>query len=388
MRIGTTAAVIMVGPGGDSPLEQLVVKAQRAAALDLIDLLDEEDIAPIIVAAPALSHHSQENGAGASSWLPKRANVIRDDDPPGAPFHFGRRLADIVTRYGLDQVFYFGGASGPLLQGEMVRVLRRLLDMKRHSPVALTNNRHSSDWVGFTQAQSARGVLAEVDRDNSLAWLLEQEADYDVRVLAALHPSASMDIDTPTDLAVLALHPQTRPHLAGVLQSDIAAPLRRIPLAEVLDIAATSEKQLAIIGRVAPLAWQAFSKATRIWIRVFSEERGMVASGRAARGEARSLLGLMVDRGGPEAFFTDLASLADAAIIDSRVLMSHRGLWPGAAERFASDGFEVGAVQDEWLRAFTRAAVEAPIPVVLGGHGLVSGGLYALAEILAIRRKV
>lgn len=373
----TTAAVVMVGPGGPSPLEQLVIRAQRAAALDLIGLLREEGIVPVIVASPQ-----------GDRWLTPREDVIHDEDPPrapGEPFHFGRRLADIVTRYGLDLALYFGGASAPLLDGEMVRMLVGMLDARRHLLVALTNNRHSSDWVGFTQAQAARDTLVEVDRDNSLAWLLEHRADYDVRVLAALRPSASMDIDTPTDLAVLALHPDIRPHLAEVLRSDAAAPVQRIQLPAVLNIAAQEARQLAIIGRVAPLAWQAISKVTRIWIRVFSEERGMAASGRLARGEARSLLGLMVDRGGPERFFADLAGMADAALIDSRVLMAHRGLWPGAAERFASDTFDVDAVQDPWLRAFTAAAAEAPIPVVLGGHGLVSGGLYALAEILKRR---
>ncbi len=372
----TTAAVIMVGPGGSSNLERLLIRAQRAAALDLVDLLHAEGISPIIVAAPA-----ESNGVPLG-WLPDDVDVICDVDPPGAPFHFGRRLADIITRYKLDQVFYFGGASAPLLDGEMLRLLVRMLDMRRHLPVALTNNRHSSDWLGLTQAQSARQTLDAVDRDNSLAWLLEHEADYDVRVLAALQPSASMDIDTPTDLALLALHPDVRPRLARLLQSAPFAPLHRVQLSALLKVATFEGSQLAIIGRVAPLAWQALSKATRIWIRVFSEERGMVASGRVARGEARSLLGLMLDRGGPEAFFADLAEMADAVLIDSRVLMAHRGIWPGAAERFASDTFASDVVQDPWLRRFTVAAANAPIPVVLGGHGLVSGGLYALAEIL------
>jgi hypothetical protein len=365
-----TAAVVMVGPGGPSSIEQFVASAQRAAARDLVDLLRAEGIAPVIVAAPP------------GDWLPPQEDVIYDADAPGEPFHFGRRLAAIIARYELNQVYYFGGASAPLLDGEMVNMLAGMLNARSHLPVALTNNRHSSDWVGFTQARTVHETLLTVDRDNSLAWLLEHEADYDVRVLAALRPGVSMDIDTPTDLAVLAMHPECRPHLADLLAGDAAAPLRRIPLARVIDVAATPERQLAIIGRVAPLAWQALSKATHIWIRVFSEERGMVASGRVARGEAGSLLGLMMDRSGPAAFFEDLAGFADAAIIDSRVLMAHRGLWPAAAERFASDTFDVQAVQEPWLREFTAAAKEAPMPVVLGGHGLVSGGLYAMAEIL------
>jgi len=37
-------------------------------------------------------------------------------------------------------------------------------------------------------------------------------------------------------------------------------------------------------------------------------------------------------------------------------------------------------VEEPFLREFTRAAVEAPIPVLLGGHSLVFGDLMALIE--------
>ncbi len=367
------AAVIMTGPGGPSSLEQLLSQAQRAATLDLIDMLRGEGVAPAIVATPG------------GDWLPALPGLVRDDDSPGEPFHFGRRLAGLISRYGLSRVLYFGGASAPLLDGETVRTLIETLGEPQPEALAVTNNLHSSDWAGFTQAQGALDTIAEMERDNSLAWLLEHRAGYAVRTVAAGRPSAVMDIDTPADLAVLALHPGLKPRLAEVLCSALAAPIRRIPLPAVLEIAAREESQLALIGRVTPLAWHALSQATRIWIRVFSEERGMVASGRVAQGKVRSLLGVIIERDGPEAFFAALADLADAAIIDSRVLMAHHGRWPSPADRFASDTFDVDAIEDAWLRAFTAAAAAAPIPVVLGGHGLVTGGLYTLAELLEKR---
>jgi len=37
-------------------------------------------------------------------------------------------------------------------------------------------------------------------------------------------------------------------------------------------------------------------------------------------------------------------------------------------------------IHDPWIREFTAAVRDAPIPILLGGHSLVSGGLYALAE--------
>ena len=37
-------------------------------------------------------------------------------------------------------------------------------------------------------------------------------------------------------------------------------------------------------------------------------------------------------------------------------------------------------IADPFVRHFTEAAMQAPIPIVLGGHSLVAGGLYALIE--------
>jgi len=71
----------------------------------------------------------------------------------------------------------------------------------------------------------------------------------------------------------------------------------------------------------------------------------------------------------------------EAVFFDTRVVLAHHRLWPSAADRYASDLGLADRIQDSFLREFTAAAVNAPIPIVLGGHGVVSGGLYALVEI-------
>jgi hypothetical protein len=40
----------------------------------------------------------------------------------------------------------------------------------------------------------------------------------------------------------------------------------------------------------------------------------------------------------------------------------------------------VAAITDPFLRDLTAGALAAPIPVLLGGHALVSGGLMALVQ--------
>jgi hypothetical protein len=72
--------------------------------------------------------------------------------------------------------------------------------------------------------------------------------------------------------------------------------------------------------------------------------------------------------------------LADGAFLDSRVILAHLGLRPSRADRFLSDLGRHEDVEDPFLRELTEGAARAAIPVALGGHSVVSGGLMALIE--------
>jgi hypothetical protein len=377
MNSETIGAVILIGSGGTSRQEQLVYQAIQASVLDLLDVLNMQAISPVIVAGPDLD------------WLPETLRVKRDVDQE--PFHFGRRLAGLIERYDLSPAIYFGAGSTPLLGQDLIDLLHGMLyqsaygkDSRIPAHIALTNNLHSSDWVGISHTAEALPIIRQAERDNSLAWMLQENWVFDVRVLSGMFPASSMDLDTPADLAIVRHHPLCPPHLAEALRDPL---LDRVLVEPIINIAARDASRIALIGRVSPLAWQALNKATQCWIRVFSEERGMVASERIARGEVRSLLNKLLELIGPEAFFNELAQMADAVIIDSRVLMAASGHYPGNADRFASDLFLLDEIDDPWLRAFTAAAAQAPIPVLLGGHSVVAGGLYALADMITERRK-
>ena len=77
----------------------------------------------------------------------------------------------------------------------------------------------------------------------------------------------------------------------------------------------------------------------------------------------------------------ELAGLGDAVVLDSRVLMAARAgsadaaAWPPEEERFASDFGDAPRIETPWLRELTEAAATASVPVLLGGHALVSDGL-------------
>lgn len=366
-----SAAIIMIGDPQGSPIERLMRDAQRAATHDLVAMLSQYWEHPTILSSPDLTW-----------WTGDR--VILETDPTTQPFHFGERLATLITTHQLDTVLYFGGGSAPLLDANTLNMLVGLLESAGEgrvpSHITLTNNRHSSDWLGLTHAQGVLTLIQAAARDNMLAWALGESGQYDVRVLSGIRPATSLDLDTPTDLAIVRQHPDCAPHLKQFLDSTA---LDAIPIQPILRVLATEGSQVLIAGRVAPLAWQALNKVTRCWIRVFAEERGMVASERLQRGEVRSVLGALLREQGMAGFFRTLASLSDAAMIDSRVLMADAlGELPSVADRYNSDLFQVDAIENSWLREFTQAAAEAPIPVLLGGHSVVAGGLYVLAELL------
>ena len=105
----------------------------------------------------------------------------------------------------------------------------------------------------------------------------------------------------------------------------------------------------------------------------------MAAAGRGH--QARSLLGFLLDELGPERFFERLAELGDAVVLDTRVLEAHAGVSPSREDRFQSDLAAPAAIREPFLRSLTEAAIRAPVPVLLGGHSLVSGGLMLLNDI-------
>lgn len=354
---------------GPSPAEQLVEAARRAAALDVLDrlvatgrfgrrLVVTDD--PLLQAALATSAVTLE--------------------PSGAAFHFGRRLAALATAYGCRDLLYLGAGSGPLTPTEEWLAL---IDSLAGGSACCANNFLSADYVAFTPAAEALARIQPPETDNDLSWRLVHAAGL-TKVTRPRSIGGEVDIDTPTDVALLTLVADLlSPRLSAVAQTASAI----IPgFDRVLTALANPEARLLVTGRINATAWSQLERATMRYTRLVSEERGMRASGRLARGEIRSLLGLMLEAVGPVRFFEALTELCDVALIDTRVLFAHLRRDPSAADRFASDCLSASVIADPVVRAFTEAAAQAPIPVLLGGHSLVSGGLWIVAHYLQQRR--
>ena len=234
---------------------------------------------------------------------------------------------------------------------------------------ALTNNRYSADIVALTCALEGLAGVPELPGDNALPRWLAETAGYEVTDLRGRWRLA-IDIDGPLD-AILAG--------VAVAGDDAPAAAVRSRLEQIRTVVADPHAELLVAGRTsaATLGWLERHTASRT--RALVEERGL----RTTRPDQRppsSVLGVLLERDGVASFGPTLARLADAALVDTRVLLAHRlgadeRAWPGAEDRFASDLLLPDRIVDPWLRDLTRSALEASIPVLLGGHTLVGPGV-------------
>jgi len=339
----------------------MIAAARRAATLDTLER--------------ALS-----TGAFAHAVLVADAPDGLEALPPGVrldldagPFHFGRRLAAVVERLDLRSVVYFSGGSVPLLTAQDFAGIAQ--ELGRGEGKVVSNNYYSADLVGFSPVEALRRIdLPAID--NPLARLLAEQAGLTTHTLPR-SVATQFDIDAPAELAILTLVGGAGPRLQTLLDGwrlDVSLYRRILPLFIV------STAQVLVAGRSSSRVWRYLERETACRVRFFAEERGMQAEGRIEGGEARSLVGFYLAAVGTQRFFATMAELADAAFLDSRVILAHLGLQPSRADRFLSDLGRYEEIEDSFLRELTEGAARAAIPVALGGHSVVSGGLMALIE--------
>jgi len=338
---------------------------------------------------------------------------------PPDEFTFGERLAAalrltataVLGEAGEERPSYAYGGRGPAGSGDMDgdraamgQVIQGLIvlgsgsiplarpsDLRRFVEVAagpgghaLANNRYSADVVAVSRAADLAG-LPPLPADNALPRWLDERAGVAVADLRSRW-RLGVDIDSPLDLILL------RDSAARNLRA--AAPLVGERLAALADVTSNRRAELLVAGRVSAstLAWLERGVACRV--RALVEERGLRAASALAQSGGvansrppRSILGELLNRDGPGSLAATVAQLADAAVIDTRVLLAHRldsndRAWPEPEDRYASDLLLPGSIADPWLRDLTASAtMAAPAgPILLGGHTLVNGGLRLLAE--------
>jgi CTP:molybdopterin cytidylyltransferase MocA len=349
--------VVFLGGRGGTTVEEAVETARRAAALDSIET--------------ALS-----TGAYAGAIIATAAPDALTQVPPGVevegdagPFHFGQRLLELVRRHRLEALVYLGGGALPLLTADEWAAIAVALERREG---AIVNNAHSSDMVALRPAAALEAV-APPARDNALARALAQEAGLPVHELPRTL-STTFDIDSPADLAVLKLTGYAPGRRLTACLDSFAADLS--PYRRLLPLLTDASRQLFVAGRVGSHVWRFLERETACRVRLLAEERGLQALGL----RATSLLGLYAEAAGLEELMAVLPRLGDGAVLDTRPLLAHWRAPASRADRFLSDLGCPDGIGEPRLRRLTVLARAAPIPVLLGGHSLVTGGLMALAR--------
>ncbi len=378
----------------ERPLTALLSEARRALAEDHVERFLRAGADRVVRVAGRGA--TQPETDASRPWKAGAADRARPGLPPPRFVRagsFGEALARVVRDEHVEGCVVLGDGAVPRLHA--VDAERLVRAARSDGPIALTNNRFSSDVCAVPHAETLLRLPA-LPSDNALPRWLEEVAGYAVRDMAA-RDRLALDLDTPLDLALLALAPDARPSLRRLAATSSI----RVPRVDALRaVAADPRRELLVFGRSSSgtLAW--LERHVRCRVRFLAEERGLRASSPLAMGgpeptaprpagetqparPPRATLGRLLDREGPDALPRIVAELADAAILDARVLLADRmgpdeDAWPAPEDRFASDLLASEAIADPWLRSLTAAVASAPIPILLGGHTLVGPGVRLL----------
>lgn len=377
------ALLVFEGDRPVSPVEEWLADAREAVVLDNLEKaarVETIDRRVLVTNRRRLADEAARLGLAEVIWEESDDAEYSAGKGLASPqrkdpwdYHLGRALAAVVLELGLANVIYFGGGACPLVTEEELYEIGRRLKEEKH--LVLTNNPFSADLIAFSPG-NAIGRIELPEADNPLPMLLHNQAGLRLMQLPRTL-GINFDIDTPTDLMVLAVHPGV-----GVRTREVLSllPLELARFEKAKELLLNREAQALIYGRVGAPLFGYLDEKTRCRLRLISEERGMKSSGRDERGDVVSILGLFWQNTSPHRFFSALADLADVAFLDTRVVFAHLFGRVKRSDRFYSDLGLPDKIEDHRVRLFTEAALAAPIPVILGGHSLVTGGLWALLD--------
>ena len=349
----------------------------------ILHAVPESSAGPLERAFAEDRRHNADRQARGFAALGATVEIIetRRGGPP-----FGERLRGLARDHGLARS---GDGAGLVVMGSGSIPLARRTDRAMFVAAAggsvgsqptgdpvtlLSNNWFSADILAIPAGIDIRG-LPDLAADNGVPrWAADRGIEVrDLRDRWRLQ----VDLDSPLDTVLAASA------AAGLATAD-DRPGRHVSsvLERARAVAADPAAEFLIAGRTssATLRWVERNTASRT--RALIEERGMKTALRAQR-PPQSALGLLLDVEGPDALGALVEKLADAAVVDTRVLMAHHfgraeAAWPGAEDRFASDLLLPDQIRDPWLRALTTSAAGSRVPILLGGHTLVGPGLRLL----------
>jgi len=342
-----------------------VKKTREAMVFDLIMKLNSIELIDRIVI-------SSNDGDFLDAVKGTDPRIIPDKFHSGKRFNFGEWLSKRIQKYNPQSVFYWGGGASPFITRELLESF--CASISSGKDILYTNNFFSADWVAFTPAKALLEITPP-PMDNNLAYYLWQDMALRSIYIA---PSVEIigDVDTPIDLLVLKVHPNTPSYTAKYLKT-LNIDLRRLDRFISL---LPERNRIFLSGRVGSSLFKYLDSRSPCKYRIISEERGMRSSGRLKRGEVRSFLGEMIQELGLDRVFRFIEETNNGAVIDSRVIFAHICKRVNITDRFYSDLGIPEKIEDPFAREFTERVINSHIPILTGGHSLILGGLWALVS--------
>jgi len=366
------AVLVFEGGVPSGTVNEQMQPVRRAACLDTLEILTglSEYYEPIILATnyPDLAEQA----------APLGVQIVTT--PREGSFHLGEWLLRLTQPLPQEAILYLSGAGSPLLSREEFIAIAE--DLTQNEKIVLTNNVQSSDIVGWRPRQALEQIELPV-KDNSLGFLLRKDAGLP-RKLLPHSVGVHFDIDTPADILILK---QTKIGGQRMQKAVAAIPWDSSNYQRMWDLYASRSEtvpRLWMSGRIGGPVMQHINTYIVTRLRVVSEERGMQSMG--SESSVCSFVGSYLEHLGTKAFFDYLEKVADVALIDTRPLQAHFRVTPNDNDRFSSDLLQWQDIQEPWLREFTQGAAECRIPVLLGGHTLILGGIWAFVDALRAAR--
>ncbi|GEM_PF-1563736 len=362
-RAEKTAILVATGVYGVSYPESLLNEALIANTLDLLQITKDVPMVDLQV----LLTNSKKLIEKTTQDFPAVEIERTEDD-----FHFGTHLLKIIEAYHIENLVYFGGGSGVLLDAEDANGIINLI--VKNDNISVSNNFYSTDFFGVSPASKLlHSSLPE--KDNRLGWV-SRDAGFQPKELVR-SAKTQIDMDSPGDLISLKLaktgHQRLDHYLSSLKMNDST-------IREILPQLTDSTCRLIIAGRIGASTWSYLEKNAACHIDLYSEGRGSYATRKNGE-NIPSLLGNVFEKRGAYGGLKALLGRGTALILDTRLIFNYKGSWPTRRERFWSDLLYPSKLKTGYLKDLTETSINYPKPIVLGGHSLTSGVLYHLADI-------
>ena len=286
-------------------------------------------------------------------------------------FNFGKYLLKIINKYSLDKIFYFGAGSCYFLNTDELKFISENTLQGQF----ISNNPISSDFISFASSDLNNEIILNFPNiDNYFSsYLMSRTSLKYIKMPISL--GSIFDIDTPNDFAILSKITNNSGRIGNYMSNNI---FKNIDLDKLLKILSSKSNEIFVYGRINPLNLYMAERNISCKIRFLSEERGLKIRGKASA----SLLKHVFNLENLNIFLDMFENICSAGIFDTRVIFS---LFAGKYDQedvYLSDMKMWEKINNPFIKSFTKKISESKVPIILGGHSVVNGGLMALSNLV------